>query len=223
MPGRVRVPGRDQDRWTWHTPLSFPIFPLEWQAHPLWLLVAWFWQMLHLPLPTTALAPNTDSESTKSLSLTQDSRSPRIQCALSTLLPFPHIGKPCPCPGNPYRTSTSGLCFFPGDRKKQNPQPRTNSDGKTLNGDWEHLRCEKLAKGMGIEDPRNWLPAVNTHTHTQTHLCFFFFFSYFYILGPLHAACRILVPRPGMDPGTTALKAPSPNYWTAKEFPIRAF
>lgn len=51
-----------------------------------------------------------------------------LVCSLN-LPPFPHIGKPCPCPRNPYRTSTSGPRFFPRDRK-QNPQPRTNSVGK---------------------------------------------------------------------------------------------
>ena len=32
-------------------------------------------------------------------------------------------------------------------------------------------------------------------------------------------ACGILVPEPGIEPGPTAVKAPSPNHWTAKEFP----
>ena len=32
-------------------------------------------------------------------------------------------------------------------------------------------------------------------------------------------ACRILVPQPGIEPGATAVKAPSPNYWTARELP----
>ena len=36
------------------------------------------------------------------------------------------------------------------------------------------------------------------------------------------AACvafRILVSSPGIEPGATAVKAPSPNHWTAREFP----
>ena len=42
-------------------------------------------------------------------------------------------------------------------------------------------------------------------------LCFLFFW--------LHcAACGILVPRPGIEPGPSAVKARSPNLWTAREF-----
>ena len=33
-----------------------------------------------------------------------------------------------------------------------------------------------------------------------------------------HVACGILVPQPGMEPRPLAVKAPSPNYWTAREF-----
>ena len=36
-------------------------------------------------------------------------------------------------------------------------------------------------------------------------------------------ACGILVPRPGVEPKTSAVKAPSPNHWTAREFPITEF
>ena len=32
-------------------------------------------------------------------------------------------------------------------------------------------------------------------------------------------ACGILVPQPGIEPGPSAVKARSPNHWTAKEFP----
>ena len=33
-------------------------------------------------------------------------------------------------------------------------------------------------------------------------------------------ACGILVPRPGIEPRPSAVKAPSPNHWTAGEFPV---
>lgn len=37
--------------------------------------------------------------------------------------------------------------------------------------------------------------------------------------GPHLTACRVLVPRPGIElPGFLAVKAPSPNYWTNREF-----
>ena len=32
-------------------------------------------------------------------------------------------------------------------------------------------------------------------------------------------ACRILAPLPGIEPGPSAVKERSPNYWTAREFP----
>ena len=33
-------------------------------------------------------------------------------------------------------------------------------------------------------------------------------------------ACGILVSRPGIEPGPPAVRAQSPNHWTAREFPI---
>ena len=32
-------------------------------------------------------------------------------------------------------------------------------------------------------------------------------------------ACRILVSQPGIELGPLALKSPSPNHWTSREFP----
>ena len=46
-------------------------------------------------------------------------------------------------------------------------------------------------------------------------------FIYFFIFWPLCVAWRILVPRPETEPRHTAVKAPSPNHWTAREFPTR--
>ena len=43
---------------------------------------------------------------------------------------------------------------------------------------------------------------------------------FFYLLfWPYCVACRILVPRPGTEPRPVAVKAPSPNHWTAREIP----
>ena len=36
-----------------------------------------------------------------------------------------------------------------------------------------------------------------------------------------HTTCGILVPRPGIDSGPSAVKAQSPSHWTAREFPER--
>ena len=49
--------------------------------------------------------------------------------------------------------------------------------------------------------------------------CFFFFFLFFW---PWPMACRILVPPPGIEPRPSAVKALSPNHWTAREVPFPA-
>ena len=44
-------------------------------------------------------------------------------------------------------------------------------------------------------------------------------YIFFFFFWPGHATFRILVPRPGIEPRPTAVKAPSPNYRTTREFP----
>ena len=39
----------------------------------------------------------------------------------------------------------------------------------------------------------------------------------FFLFWPRPTACGILVPQPGIEPGPMAVKAPSPNDWTARE------
>ena len=39
------------------------------------------------------------------------------------------------------------------------------------------------------------------------------------IIRPCRKACRILFPRPGIEPGPSAMEARSLNHWTAREFP----
>ena len=40
---------------------------------------------------------------------------------------------------------------------------------------------------------------------------------------PHHAACGILVPQPGIEPGPSTVKARDPNHWTSMEIPDSAF
>ena len=43
--------------------------------------------------------------------------------------------------------------------------------------------------------------------------------SLFFFFWPHLASCGMLVPQPGIEPGATAVKAPSTNHWTTREFP----
>ena len=45
--------------------------------------------------------------------------------------------------------------------------------------------------------------------------------SPFFFFWPCRVACGILIPPPGIEPGFPAVKVPSPNHWTMKEFPGR--
>ena len=56
----------------------------------------------------------------------------------------------------------------------------------------------------------------NTHTKIYFKVGFVFFFW------PRHMACEILVPKPGIEPRPPAVKVPSPNYCTAREFPPKS-
>ena len=55
-------------------------------------------------------------------------------------------------------------------------------------------------------------PALLSASPAAAGCCFFFF-------RPCHSAYRILVPRPGIEPMPAAVKAQSPNHWTAREYP----
>ena len=46
-----------------------------------------------------------------------------------------------------------------------------------------------------------------------------FFFNFYFFFWSHCTACRILVPRPGIEPRPTAVKVLSPNHWTTREFP----
>ena len=51
---------------------------------------------------------------------------------------------------------------------------------------------------------------------------FWFCFALLFFLAT-HAACRILVHWPGIEPGPSAVNSWSPNHWTAREFPVGYF
>ena len=47
---------------------------------------------------------------------------------------------------------------------------------------------------------------------------FIYLFIHSFIHSALRAACGILVLWPGIEPGASAVRAPSPNHWTTREF-----
>ena len=56
-------------------------------------------------------------------------------------------------------------------------------------------------------------------SHRRHLYYFFFFFFFFLIFWPCLAACRILLPRPGMEPTPPAVEGRSLNHWTTREVP----
>ena len=61
----------------------------------------------------------------------------------------------------------------------------------------------------------NWMPDPQAEV---------FFVCLFVCFGLCHMACGILVPRPGIEPGPSAVRVWSPNHWTAREVPrLRVF
>ena len=64
--------------------------------------------------------------------------------------------------------------------------------------------------------PSAWKLVPSVHL-IQFHIVFFFFFW------PHWVACGILVPWPGIEPESLAVRAPSPNHWTARELPHLVF
>ena len=49
------------------------------------------------------------------------------------------------------------------------------------------------------------------------HVCHFLLFVW--VSWPIHAACKILLPPPGIEPVPSAVKVQSSNHWTTREFP----
>ena len=62
----------------------------------------------------------------------------------------------------------------------------------------------------GVVKSWTWLSDW-AHMHTCSLYTHFVFYS---------LACRILIPSPSIEPGPLAVKAQSPNLWTAREFPF---
>ena len=59
---------------------------------------------------------------------------------------------------------------------------------------------------------------VYAFTHV-THICTYLFLFLFFFW-PCHAACKILVSQPGIEPMPPAVEAQSLNHWAAREVPV---
>ena len=77
---------------------------------------------------------------------------------------------------------------------------------------WEHRFQQREGLGAGCwgQGQASWWGLGEAGDFLGLHTCFFW---------PHLAACGILVPQPEIEPRTLAVKVPSPNHWTAREFP----
>ena len=70
---------------------------------------------------------------------------------------------------------------------------------------WPGILCQVKSKKLGSSLGRNYL----------VYLLFYFIFFF----GPRRAACRILVPRWGIEPAPPAVEVWSLNHWATREVP----
>ena len=82
-----------------------------------------------------------------------------------------------------------------------------------------HSSCLSLSSGLQFPaSPENYLNKPVTSSHRNQGLLHPLFFLFFF--WPRCVACGILVPWPGIEPVPSAVKAPSLNHWTVREYPI---
>ena len=69
-----------------------------------------------------------------------------------------------------------------------------------------------------ISQPGTYPPETLEHVHKCVCVCVCVCVSLFFFV-PHRAACRILVPWPGIEPVPAAVEAQSRNHWTTREVP----
>ena len=91
-----------------------------------------------------------------------------------------------------------------------------------LTGHWSwEESCVWIGSGNGC-----WLRMSSLGrlvVRAKKNLEVLFFLSFFLSFWPCHVACGILVLKPGIEPEHLAMRAQSPNHWTAREFPRSSF
>ena len=76
----------------------------------------------------------------------------------------------------------------------------------------------KLIKKTEGNEHIQHLKCQRRNSHPVLSIFILFIYLFIYLFWPHRVACRILVLRPGTEPGSSAVKAPSPNHWTVREF-----
>ena len=96
-------------------------------------------------------------------------------------------------------------------RLKATPYKHRGVSRGAANGAWVH----RASPGRGSEQPHWGLQAISLDDLSLicSSASFFFFFWL------RCSACGILVPWPGIESPPSAVKVPSPNHWTTREFP----
>lgn len=91
---------------------------------------------------------------------------------------------------------------------------------------WHFSNLERLGitRQMSSAESKTWLRHLLTignpallHPLASCYLLFFLFLFFFWLHCIAHGT---LVSQPGMELGSSAVKARHPNHWTAKEFPL---
>ena len=97
--------------------------------------------------------------------------------------------------------------------------------GLPTSGEWEVTFCYDWASGSVHLERLSavWSWVLQRRVFKSLGLVVSLSLSLSFFFQPHHAACGILVPRPGIEPGAPALRVPSPNHWTTREFSVVCF
>ena len=111
-------------------------------------------------------------------------------------------------------------CCYKDEVGENKPSPQHSAWGhskQTLNAAWCVLMTENSLLPFSTCPLILGVPQSLTCSHFSVrYFILFYIILYFW---PGRPACGILVPRPGIEPGPSAVKVQSLNHWTTREFP----
>ena len=96
----------------------------------------------------------------------------------------------------------------------QDPQTPCQQPGPQI---WPADLCSGCHGAVSMHQKKGSISRICLHGRHQGLLLGYFIL--FFIFWSHHAACGILVPRPGIEPASPALEAQSLNQWTTREDP----